>query len=75
MVLSSDEWIPMNGFSGPNSLADELAEPEIQGLFVASPGHLLVDGNWSVIGHRLDAAFYGEAYLAIYSSRDPDPHS
>jgi DNA polymerase-1 len=52
------------------------AESDLRGLFVAAPGHLLVDGDWSAIEHRLAAAVYGEAaYVAIYSSEDPDPHS
>jgi DNA polymerase I-like protein with 3'-5' exonuclease and polymerase domains len=52
------------------------AESDLRGLFVASPGHLLVDGDWSAIEHRLAAAIYGEeAYVAIYGSEEPDPHS
>lgn len=52
------------------------AASDLRGLFVAAPGHLLVDGDWSAIEHRLAAAIYGEeAYVAIYGSEDPDPHS
>ena len=52
------------------------AASDLRGLFVAAPGHLLVDGDWSAIEHRLAAAIYGEeAYVAIYGSKDPDPHS
>jgi hypothetical protein len=52
------------------------AESALRGLFVAAPGHLLVDGDWAAIEHRLAAAIYGEeAYVAIYRSEDPDPHS
>ena len=52
------------------------AESDLRGLFVASPGHLLVDGDWAAIEHRLAAAIYGEeAYVAIYGSSEPDPHS
>ncbi len=52
------------------------AASDLRGLFVASPGHLLVDGDWSAIEHRLAAAIYGEeAYVAIYRSEEPDPHS
>jgi len=49
---------------------------ELRKLFVAAPDHFLVDGDWSAIEHRLAAAIYGEqAYVDIYSSDDPDPHS
>jgi DNA polymerase-1 len=52
------------------------AESDLRSLFVASPGHLLVDGDWAAIEHRLAAAIYGEAaYVAIYQSEEPDPHS
>lgn len=52
------------------------AESDLRSLFVAAPGHLLVDGDWAAIEHRLAAAIYGEeAYVAIYRSEDPDPHS
>jgi DNA polymerase I-like protein with 3'-5' exonuclease and polymerase domains len=52
------------------------AESDLRGLFVASHGHLLVDGDWAAIEHRLAAAIYGEeAYVAIYGSSEPDPHS
>jgi DNA polymerase I-like protein with 3'-5' exonuclease and polymerase domains len=44
-------------------------------LFVAAPGHVLVDGDWSAIEHRLAAALYGEdAYVRIYSE-GLDPHA
>jgi DNA polymerase I-like protein with 3'-5' exonuclease and polymerase domains len=43
-------------------------------LFTASPGHVLVDGDWSAIEHRLAAAIYGEqAYVRIYTE-GLDPH-
>lgn len=43
-------------------------------LFVAAPGHVLVDGDWSAIEHRLAAALYGEdAYVRIYTE-GLDPH-
>ena len=43
-------------------------------LFVATPGHVLVDGDWSAIEHRLAAALYGEeAYVRIYTE-GLDPH-
>jgi DNA polymerase-1 len=44
-------------------------------LFVAAPGHVLVDGDWSAIEHRLAAALYGEdAYVRIYTE-GLDPHA
>ena len=44
-------------------------------LFVAAPGHVLVDGDWSAIEHRLAAAIYGEtAYVRIYTD-GLDPHA
>lgn len=44
-------------------------------LFVAAPGHVLVDGDWSAIEHRLAAAIYGEtAYVRIYTE-GLDPHA
>jgi DNA polymerase-1 len=43
-------------------------------LFTAAPGHVLVDGDWSAIEHRLAAAIYGEtAYVRIYTE-GLDPH-
>jgi DNA polymerase I-like protein with 3'-5' exonuclease and polymerase domains len=43
-------------------------------LFTAAPGHVLVDGDWSAIEHRLAAALYGEeAYVRIYTE-GIDPH-
>lgn len=67
---------PKGELPKPTTLHGVPAESDLRGLFVASPGHLLVDGDWSAIEHRLAAAVYGEAaYVAIYSSEDPDPHS
>ena len=67
---------PKGELPKPSTLHGVPAESDLRGLFMASPGHLLVDGDWSAIEHRLAAAIYGEAaYVAIYGSDDPDPHS
>lgn len=67
---------PKGALPKPSTLHGVPAESELRSLFVASPGHLLVDGDWAAIEHRLAAAIYGEAaYVAIYQSEDPDPHS
>lgn len=67
---------PKGEIPKPTTLHGVPAESDLRGLFIASPGHLLVDGDWSAIEHRLAAAIYGEAaYVAIYGSSDPDPHS
>jgi len=60
----------------PSTLHGVPVGSELRELFIAAPGHLLVDGDWSAIEHRLAAAIYGEqAYVNIYNSDDPDPHS
>lgn len=67
---------PRGALPKPTTLHGVPSESDLRSLFVAAPGHLLVDGDWSAIEHRLAAAIYGEAaYVAIYSSDDPDPHS
>ena len=67
---------PKGELSKASTLHGVPAASDLRGLFVASPGHLLVDGDWSAIEHRLAAAIYGEeAYVAIYGSEEPDPHS
>jgi DNA polymerase-1 len=67
---------PKGELSKPTTLHAVPAESDLRGLFIAAPGHLLVDGDWAAIEHRLAAAIYGEAaYVAIYNSQDPDPHS
>jgi DNA polymerase I-like protein with 3'-5' exonuclease and polymerase domains len=67
---------PKGALPKPSTLHGVPAESDLRSLFVAAPGHLLVDGDWAAIEHRLAAAIYGEeAYVAIYQSEDPDPHS
>lgn len=67
---------PKGELHRPSTLHGVPADSDLRGLFVAAPGHLLVDGDWSAIEHRLAAAIYGEeAYVAIYGSEEPDPHS
>ncbi|MFM7642211.1 MAG: DNA polymerase, partial [Cyanobium sp.] len=67
---------PKGELAKPTTLHGVPAESDLRALFVAAPGHLLVDGDWAAIEHRLAAAIYGEeAYVAIYQSEDPDPHS
>jgi len=67
---------PQGALDYPSTLHGVPVGSELRELFIAAPGHLLVDGDWSAIEHRLAAAIYGEqAYVDIYSSDDPDPHS
>jgi len=59
----------------PSTLHGVPVGSKLRELFIAAPGHLLVDGDWSAIEHRLAAAIYGEqAYIDIYSSDDLDSH-
>jgi DNA polymerase I len=67
---------PKGELPKPTNLHGVPVESDLRSLFSAAPGHVLVDGDWGAIEHRLAAAMYGEAaYVAIYTSAEPDPHS